>query len=59
MESDKLIGKLARWALLFQEYDFEVGHRARITNLDADGFSRNLSPSDEDLTEVRCHGDYN
>jgi hypothetical protein len=57
MESDKLTGKLARWALLLQEYDFEVVHRAGITNLDADGLSCNPSPSDEDLTGARWHGD--
>lgn len=57
MESDKLTGKLARWALLLQEYDFEVVHRAGITNLDADGLSRNPSPSEEDLTGARWHGD--
>jgi hypothetical protein len=57
MESDKLTGKLARWALLLQEYDFEIVHRAEIANLDADGLSRNPSPSDEDLTGARWHGD--
>ena len=57
MESDKLTSKLARWALLLQEYDFEVVHRAGITNMDADGLSRNPSPSDEDLTGARWHGD--
>jgi hypothetical protein len=57
MESDKLTGKLAQWALLLQEYDFEVVHRAGITNLDADGLSRNPSPSNEDLTGARWHGD--
>jgi len=36
IESDKLIGKLARWALLLQEYDLEVVYRASITNLDVD-----------------------
>ncbi len=58
MESDKLTGKLARWALVLQEYDFEVVHQANITNLNADGLSRNPSPSEEDLTSVRWHGDY-
>ena len=57
MESDKLIGKLTRWFLLLQEYDFEVVHRAGITNVDANGLSHNPSPSDEDLTGARWHGD--
>ena len=57
MESDKLTSKFARWVLLLQEYDFEVVHRVGNTNLDADGFSCNPSPLDEDLTGVRWHGD--
>ena len=57
MESDKLTSKLAIWALLLQEYDFEVVHRAGITNMDADRRSRNPSPSDEDLTGAKWHGD--
>ena len=57
MELDKLTSKLARWALLLQEYEFEVVHRVGITNLDADGLSRNPSLSNEDLTRVRWHGD--
>lgn len=59
MESDKLTSKLARWTLLLQEYDFEVVHRVGITNLDADGLSCNPSPSKDDLTSARWHGDYN
>ena len=57
MESDELTGKLARWALLLHEYDFEVVHRGGITNPDADGLSCNSSPLDEDLTGARWHRD--
>ncbi len=56
MESDKLTGKLARWALLLQEYDFEIVHKAGLQNLDADGLSRNPSSVEEDLTGARWHG---
>jgi len=37
MEFDKLTGKLARWALILQEYGFHVVHKPGVTNLDADG----------------------
>ena len=57
MESDKLHGKLAKWALLLQQYDCEVIHRAWITNLDVNGLSRNPSPLNEDLTGAKWHGD--
>ncbi len=41
MESDKLIGKLTRWVLILQEYDFQVVHKPGVANLDVDGLSRN------------------
>jgi hypothetical protein len=41
MESDKLMGKLARWALILQECDFQVVHKHGVANLDANGLSRN------------------
>jgi hypothetical protein len=55
MESDKLIGKLARWALMLMEYEFKVVHRAGLVNMDADGLSRNLVPSQADTTGARWH----
>jgi hypothetical protein len=57
MESDKLIGKLAWWALILQEYDFQVVHKPGVTNLDVDGLSRNPCTSQEDNTRVRWHGE--
>jgi hypothetical protein len=55
MESDKLTGKLARWALILMEYDFKVVHRAGLVNMDADGLSRNSIPSQADATGARWH----
>jgi hypothetical protein len=57
MESDKLTGKLARWALMLMEYDFKVVHRAGLVNMDADGLSRNLVPSQVDAIGTRWHVD--
>jgi hypothetical protein len=57
MESDKLTGKLARWALILQEYDFQVVHRPGVTNLNADGLSRNPCTSQKDTTGARWHGE--
>jgi hypothetical protein len=55
MESDKLIEKLARWALMLTEYDFKVVHRVGLVNMDADGLSRNPVPSQADATGARWH----
>ena len=40
MTTQKLTGKLARWSLLLQEYDFHVEHRAGTANTNADCLSR-------------------
>ena len=58
MELNKHIGKFAMWALLFQDYDFEVVHCASVINLDANGHSRNSNPLDEDLIGAKWHGDF-
>jgi hypothetical protein len=57
MESDKLIGKLARWALILMEYDFKVVHRVGLVSMDADGLSCNPIPSQADATSARWHVD--
>lgn len=53
MTNESLRGKLARWALILQEFDFEIKHRSGITNLDADGLSRNPLATQEDSTGAR------
>ena len=40
MTTQKLTGKMARWSLLLQEYDFTVQHRAGTENANADCLSR-------------------
>ncbi len=57
MESDKLTGKLARWAFILQEHDFQVVHKLGVANLNADGLSRNPCTSQEDDTRIRWHGE--
>ncbi len=39
MTNDKLTGKLARWVLILQEYEFKVIHRPGITHQNADTMS--------------------
>ena len=45
MTTQKLTGKLARWSLLLQQYDFTVEHRAGTANTNADCLSRYPFPS--------------
>jgi hypothetical protein len=56
-EYDKLTKMLARWALILQEYDFQVVHRLGVANFDADGLSQNPCTSQEDNTGARWHGE--
>ncbi len=57
LEFDKLMRKLAQWAFILQEYDFQVVHKPGAANLDADGLSRNPCTSQEDDTGARWHGE--
>jgi hypothetical protein len=56
MESDKLTGKLAQWVFILQEYYFQVVHKPRVANLDADGLTRNPCTNQEDDIRARWHG---
>jgi hypothetical protein len=53
MTNDKLTGKLARWALILQEYEFKVIHRPGITHQNADTMSRRPLTTSEDFSKAR------
>ncbi len=52
MTTDKLTGKLARWALIFQEYELKVIHRPGITHQNVDTMSRKPLTTFEDFLEA-------
>jgi hypothetical protein len=57
MTNDKLTGKLARWALILQEYEFKVIHRPGITHQNADTMSRRPLTISEDFSEAKQNFD--
>jgi hypothetical protein len=57
MESDRLIVKLAKRALILQEYDFDIIHKLGRVNQDVDGLSWNPSSNEKDTTWAHWHGD--
>jgi hypothetical protein len=50
MESYQLIGKLARWAFILQEYDFDIIHKLGRVNKNVDGLSQNPNSNEENAT---------
>jgi hypothetical protein len=52
MTNNKLISKLAHWAVILQEYEFKVIHQSGLTHQNADTMSRRLTTS-EDFSEAR------
>jgi len=53
MTNDKLTSKLARWALILQEYAFKVIHRPGITHQNTDTMSQRPFITSEDLLEAK------
>jgi hypothetical protein len=53
MTNDKLTGKLTRWALIIQEYEFKVIHRPSITNQNTYTMLRKPLTTFEDFSEAK------
>ncbi len=53
MTNDKLTSKLARWALILQEYEFKVIHRLGITRQNVDTMSRKPVITSKDFSEAK------
>jgi hypothetical protein len=56
MELDWLASKLVKWALILQEYDFDIFHKASRFNWNVDGLSWNPSSCEEDTIGAMWHG---
>jgi len=54
MRTKHLVGQYARWALMLQEYDFDVIHRAGVLHTNADVLSRYPQVTTEDETGARA-----
>jgi hypothetical protein len=52
MTNDKLIGKLARWVLILQEYEFKAIHRPGITHQNVDTMSWRPLTTSEDFAKA-------
>jgi hypothetical protein len=53
MTNNKLIGKLARWVFILQEYEFKVIHRFGITHQNADTMSQRPFTTSKDFLEAK------
>jgi hypothetical protein len=59
MTNDKLTGKLARWALILQEYEFKVIHRHGITHQNVDTILQKPLITFEDFLKAKQDFDQN
>jgi hypothetical protein len=57
MTNDKLTGKLVRWALILQEYEFKVIYWPGITHQNMDTMSLRPFTTFEDLSEAKQNFD--
>jgi hypothetical protein len=53
MTNDELTSKLARWALILQEYEFKVIQRLGITRQNVDNMSRKPLTTSEFFSEAK------
>jgi hypothetical protein len=53
MTNNKLIGKLAHWAFLFQEYEFNIIHQPDITHQNVDTMSQKPLTTFKDFSKAR------
>jgi hypothetical protein len=53
MTNDKVIGKLARWALIFQEYEFKVIHWFGMTHQNTNTMSQRPLTTSEDFLKAK------
>jgi hypothetical protein len=59
MEFNQFTRKLTKWAFIFQKYDFDVKHWARIINKDIDRLNRSPSSIELDTIKTWWHGETN
>jgi hypothetical protein len=57
MTNDKLTGKLACWALILQEHEFEVIHRPSITHQNVDTMLQRPFTTFENFLETKQNFD--
>jgi hypothetical protein len=53
MTNDKFTGKLARWVLILQEYEFKVIHQPGIIHQNANTMSRRPFTTFKDFLEAK------
>ncbi len=57
MTNNELTGKLAHWAFIFQEYEFNIIHQPDITHQNADTMSQKPLTTFKDFSKARQNFD--